>query len=162
RATRSKPAFVRSYRILRIRSADRKAARPRCATDTARPRRRGDRVRREAQMKLARRKFLHLAAGTAITAGESASAQPAPPIRAKGPLVWLDMDQKELDDAYDQFVYAPNGRQIIARCHGNSQLVRERLGAPKRLAYGPTSMEALDIYLGKAANAPVNIFIHGG
>jgi arylformamidase len=117
-------------------------------------------------MKLARRKFLHLAAGsaagTAITARGSASAQPAPPIRAKGPVVWLDMDQKELDDAYDQFVYAPNARQIIARCHRNSELVRERLGAPKRLAYGLTSIEALDIYLAGRANAPINIFVHGG
>lgn len=29
--------------------------------------------------------------------------QPAP--RVKGPQVWLDMDQKELDDAYDQSVW---------------------------------------------------------
>jgi len=117
-------------------------------------------------MKLARRKFLHLAAGaaagSAITARGSASAQPDPPIRAKGPVVWLDMDQKELDDAYDQFVYAPNARQVIARCHRNSELVRERLGAPKRLVYGPTSIEALDIYLATAANAPINVFVHGG
>ena len=28
--------------------------------------------------------------------------------RAQGPLVWLDMDQKALDDAYDQLVYAPS------------------------------------------------------
>ena len=113
-------------------------------------------------MKLPRRKFLHLAAGgaagTAITADGSVSAQP----RVKGPSVWLEMDQKELDDAYDQFVYAPNARQVIARCHRNSELVRERLGAPKRLAYGGTSIEALDIYLAKAANAPINIFVHGG
>ena len=26
--------------------------------------------------------------------------------RLKGPIVWLDMDQQELDDAYDQEVYA--------------------------------------------------------
>ena len=72
------------------------------------------------------------------------------------------MDQKELDDAYDQFVYAPNARQVIARCHRNSELVRERLGAPKRLAYGPTPIEALDIYSAKTANAPINIYIRGG
>ena len=76
--------------------------------------------------------------------------------------MWLNMDQKELDDAYDQFVYAPNARQVIARCHRNSELVRERLGAPKRLAYGPTPIEALDIYSAKTANAPINIFVHGG
>src|SRR5262245_15703777 len=117
-------------------------------------------------MKLPRRQFLSLAAGvaasTAMTASGSGLAQPTPAVRAKGPVVWLDMDQKELDDAYDQFVYAPNARQIIARCHRNSELVRERLGAPKRLAYGPTSMEALDIYLARGANAPINVFVHGG
>lgn len=41
------------------------------------------------------------AAGAAIVAG-GAGAQQAP--RAKGPRVWLDMDQKEIDDAYDQSV----------------------------------------------------------
>ena len=42
-----------------------------------------------------------LAATAALAGGGIALAQtPAP--RAKGPLVWLDMDQKALDDAYDQ------------------------------------------------------------
>jgi arylformamidase len=72
------------------------------------------------------------------------------------------MDQKELDDAYDQFVYATNARQVIARRHRTSELVHERLGAPKRLAYGPTPIEALDIYSAKTANAPINIYIRGG
>jgi hypothetical protein len=30
------------------------------------------------------------------------------------------------------------------------------------LAYGPTSIEALDLYASKAPNAPINIFVHGG
>ena len=55
---------------------------------------------------------------------------------AKGPLVWLDMDQKALDDAYDQMVYAPNRDQVHKRNMFNSDRVRARLGAPKRLAYG--------------------------
>ena len=63
-------------------------------------------------MKLPRRQILQQAAGTAastaMTASGLALAQPAPAARAKGPPVWLDMDQKELDDAYDQRVYAPN------------------------------------------------------
>jgi arylformamidase len=33
---------------------------------------------------------------------------------------------------------------------------------PKRLAYGPTPIEALDIYAAKSANAPISIFVHGG
>jgi arylformamidase len=116
-------------------------------------------------LKIPRRKFLHLAAGaaasTAMTASDLALSQPLAQ-RAKGPLVWLDMDQKELDDAYDQRVYAPNAQQVIDRCGRLSELVRERLGAPKRLAYGPTAIEALDLYPTKAANAPINIFVHGG
>jgi arylformamidase len=102
------------------------------------------------------------AASVAMTASGEASARAATMPRVKGPLVWLDMDQKALDDAYDQAVYAPNRDQIIRRCARNSELVRERLGAPKRLAYGPTPIEAVDIYPAKAANAPVNVFVHGG
>jgi arylformamidase len=89
-------------------------------------------------------------------------AQPTPAVRVKGPPVWLDMDQKELDDAYDQRVYAPNMQQVLARTHRNSELARQRLGAPKRLAYGPTPIEALDLYPTKAANAPINVYVHGG
>jgi arylformamidase len=85
---------------------------------------------------------------------------PAP--REKGPRVWLDLDQKELDDAYDQSKYAPNIRTVLQRCVRNSELVRERLGAPKRFAYGPTPIERLDVYTTKAPNAPVHVFIHGG
>ena len=45
-------------------------------------------------------------------AGSPSNAESA---RVKGPLVWLDMDQKELDDAYDQAVYAP-----ISNCSPNA------------------------------------------
>ena len=101
------------------------------------------------------------AASAAMTASGWALAQPAPAARVKGPAVWLDMDQKELDDAYDQRVYAPNMQQVLKRCDRNSELVRERL-APRRLSYGPTPIEALDLYPVKTANAPVNVFVHGG
>src|SRR5215831_2068259 len=100
-----------------------------------------------------------LVAGAAVLgSAASASAQP----REKGPLVWLDLDQKALDDAYDQAVYAPNRDIVLKRCVRNSELARERLGAPKRLAYGPTEIEALDVFTAKAPNAPVNVFVHGG
>jgi arylformamidase len=89
------------------------------------------------------------------------SVQATAPARTKGPRVWLDMDQKELDDAYDQAVYAPNSVQIAKRRTVNSAAARARLN-PRRVAYGPTPHEMLDIYTTKAANAPVMIFIHGG
>ena len=34
---------------------------------------------------------------------------------ARGPLVWRDMDQKTLDDAYDQLIFAPNRDLVLAR-----------------------------------------------
>ena len=85
----------------------------------------------------------------------------AEPVRQRGPRVWLDMDQKELDDAYDQAVYAPNSEQVALRRSVNSAAVRARL-APQRLAYGETPVEALDLYVTKQPNAPVMVFIHGG
>ena len=82
--------------------------------------------------------------------------------RAKGPLVWLDMDQKALDDAYDQAVYAPNRDQVHKRNQFNSDRVRARLGAPKRLAYGSKDIEKLDLFATDKPNAPISIFVHGG
>jgi len=81
---------------------------------------------------------------------------------AKGPLVWLDMDQKELDDAYDQAVWAANREHIATRRRLASERTIARIGAAERVAYGPTEIEKLDIYKTKRANAPVMIFIHGG
>ena len=87
---------------------------------------------------------------------------PAAAQRLKGPLVWLDMDQKALDDAYDQLVYAPNRDQVHKRNVFNSDRVRARLGAPKRLAYGPAPIEQLDLFVTNKPDAPINVFIHGG
>jgi arylformamidase len=82
--------------------------------------------------------------------------------KLKGPLVWLDMDQKELDDAYDQTVYAPNQPLLAARRKVASESVIKRFGPPERVAYGSSEFEKLDIYKTKQANAPVNVYIHGG
>jgi arylformamidase len=76
--------------------------------------------------------------------------------------VFLDYDQKALDDAYDQSVYAPNREQLIARFASASRIARERLGEPMHFSYGPTEIEKLHIYKSKSSNAPANVFIHGG
>jgi arylformamidase len=102
-----------------------------------------------------------IAAAAAMTGG-TALAQSAPPAREKGPIVWLDMDQKALDDAYDQSVYAPNQPQLGKRRNANSQIVRQRLGEPKRFAYGSTPIEGLDVWTTAKPNAPVQVFVHGG
>ena len=100
-----------------------------------------------------------LASGAVAAAGGATAAEQP---REKGPLVWMNMDQKELDDAYDQAVYAPNQPQLGKRRNANSKLVWERLGPPRRFAYGPTEIEGLDVWTTKKPNAPVMVFIHGG
>ena len=104
--------------------------------------------------------------GVAATLGASAaqaeSCPIGPPPHTKGPAVWMDMDQVELDAAYDQSFYAPLLRQILKRYASSSNQVRARLGNPKRVSYGPTPVEALDIYTTKKPNAPIFVFIHGG
>src|SRR3984957_5553622 len=82
--------------------------------------------------------------------------------KVKGPIVWLNMDQQELDDAYDQIVYAPNRDQLGKRRLANSAEALERIGKPERFAYGPTPIEGLDVYRTQKPNAPVAIFVHGG
>jgi arylformamidase len=87
--------------------------------------------------------------------------------RTKGPIVWLDMDQKALDDAYDQLVYAPNRDQLTKRRIINSAAARARIGEPLRFAYGPTAIEGLDVFRSAASGGgrvggPVAIFVHGG
>ena len=76
--------------------------------------------------------------------------------------MWLDLDQDELDDAYDQAVYAFNARNIAERLAANNQKALSVIGPPERVAYGPADIEKIDIYRTKRPNAPTMIFIHGG
>ena len=118
--------------------------------------------RKDEAVKLDRRSVLAgISAG--VAAGGAAFAQQSPvATKEKGPLVWLNMDQKELDDAYDQSKYAPNLLQIVKRYESNSNAMRARLGEPKRFNYGPTAIERLEVYSTKRPNAPIHIHIHGG
>jgi arylformamidase len=120
--------------------------------------------RNNADLKLHRRTMLAgISAGIFATTANAAFAQqsPAAPL-AKGPAIWLDLDQKELDDAYDQSKYAPNLQQITKRYASNSVAMRARVGEPKRFNYGPTAIEQLELYSTKRPNAPIHIHIHGG
>jgi arylformamidase len=95
--------------------------------------------------------------------GGPAMAQQTPQTPAgRGPVVWLNMDQKQLDDAYDQRVWAPNQTHIAKRRDLANERTLARVAPPERVAYGPTEIEKLDIYRTKAGNAPIQVFIHGG
>jgi arylformamidase len=117
---------------------------------------------------ITRRAALGTAAAAAAFAGLPAGAADnpgcriGPPPHAKGPLVFMDYDQIELDAAYDQGSYAPLRDQITQRFTTNSAEIRRRLGPPGRVAYGPSTVEKLDIFRTDRPKAPIYIFIHGG
>jgi arylformamidase len=82
--------------------------------------------------------------------------------RTKGPIVWLGMDQTELDNAYDQAVYAPNQPLVAARNAAANARAKTRLVAPQRLRYGANEIESVDVYRCKSDNAPISVYVHGG
>lgn len=107
-----------------------------------------------------------LAAGAGLLAAP-ALAQPAcryglPPGHVKGPPVWLDLDQEELDAAYLQEAYQPHLDDINARIAALSFELRLRRGYPERATYGAHPDEGMDIYRAGAPRAPVFVFVHGG
>jgi arylformamidase len=90
------------------------------------------------------------------------NSAPRDPSRPLGPPVFLDMDQQALDEAYDQEIWAPNRALIVERRKAASERARAILGVPKRVAYGLSEHERLDIFGCGIAGAPVNVFVHGG
>ena len=73
--------------------------------------------------------------------------------------VFLDYDQKALDDQYEQRVWVPHADEIIRRYAAASEAVRKRIGEPRTEKYGPSEPEKLEIYgTGKRAF----VFVHGG
>src|SRR5262249_60119911 len=86
--------------------------------------------------------------------------QIGPRPQEKGPLVFLNYDQVELDAANDQRFYAPLAQQIIKRYASGSEAARRRLGQPLRESYGPSATEKLDIYKPNRADAPIFVFLH--
>jgi arylformamidase len=76
-----------------------------------------------------------------------------PPPHEKGPRVFLDYDQVELDAAYDQRVYAPLLGQILNRFASNSDLARARIGQPCSESYAPRC----DRVLGPGVTPAINL-----
>ena len=90
------------------------------------------------------------------------NVHPGSTSRAKGPPVFLDLDQQALDEAYDQEIWAPNRSLVVERRKAASERARAILGIPKRVAYGPSEHEGLDIFGCGIKGAPINVFVHGG
>jgi len=73
--------------------------------------------------------------------------------------VFLDYDQKALDEQYEQRVWVPHADEIIRRYGELSDAVRLRIGEPVTERYGPTPPETLDIY---GSGKKAFVFVHGG
>jgi arylformamidase len=112
--------------------------------------------------RISRRTMLAATAALATSPALAQECRIGPPPHSKGPLVFMDYDQIELDAAYDQRFYEPLLMQVSQRLASTSEAARARLGAPQRAAYGPAEIEKLDIYRTGRANAPIFVFIHGG
>ena len=82
--------------------------------------------------------------------------------RAKTNPVWLNMNQAELDKAYQQSNYAANLEEVIARYKSGSEAARQRLGEPRTYKYGNKAIETLDVFPASGTKAPIIFFIHGG
>src|SRR5262247_2567923 len=113
-------------------------------------------------MPMSRRTVLAAAGAIAATPALAQECRIGLPPREKGPRVFLDYDQAEIDAAYDQVFYAPLGSQITKRYASSSAATRTRLGDPRREAYGPTEVEKLDIFRTNKPHAPIFVYIHGG
>src|SRR6201987_978888 len=81
---------------------------------------------------ISRRSLLGTAAAVAATPASAEDCRIGPSPHEKGPKVWMEMDQVELDAAYDQSTYAPMIDQILKRYASASETTRSRLVAPLR------------------------------
>jgi len=74
--------------------------------------------------------------------------------------VFRDYDQAALDAQYEQRTFVPHADEIIKRFAAGSDAARARLGEPETHSYGPSAVEALDVYGGDRKK--IVVFVHGG
>ena len=65
--------------------------------------------------RISRRVLLSAAGAVAAAPALAEECRIGPPTHDKGPLVWMEYDQVELDAAYDQVQYAPLMGQNVKR-----------------------------------------------
>jgi arylformamidase len=111
---------------------------------------------------LTKRQFLKTAALSAPLACSITSVFGQEQNTGGGPRVWLDMNQAQLDEAYDQSVFAPNMETVLARLANQNKSALRQLGEPEIYKYGQSADEDLLFYRTEKKNAPIHIFVHGG
>lgn len=76
--------------------------------------------------------------------------------------IFLHYTQAELDDAYDQRVWARDAAAAIARLGTTGAAARAQLPHAADLAYGPAPGDRLDWFHAPGPNAPIHFHVHGG
>jgi len=78
------------------------------------------------------------------------------------PKVFLDYTQAELDQAYDQLVWAPHRDAIQAEIRKECEAVRNAM-PPRTERYGKSEVQVLDVFApAGASRVPVVVYLHGG
>ena len=75
--------------------------------------------------------------------------------------VFLDYTQQELDDAFEQTLWAPNFEALRKQSNIRCAELRERL-EHFETSYGPSADETLEIFPTAKPGAPVLLYVHGG
>ncbi len=75
--------------------------------------------------------------------------------------VFLDYTQQELDDAFEQSLWAPNFEALREQTKLRCAELRGRLKHVEA-SYGPSADETLEIFPAAKAGAPVLVYVHGG
>lgn len=75
---------------------------------------------------------------------------------------YAGMSKGELDREYSPSSRAPDFASILARYRTESAAAREQLVCRRDLAYGPAPAERLDYFPVPGADAPMQVYVHGG
>lgn len=79
------------------------------------------------------------------------------------PIVYRGMTENQLTDAYDDYKSIPNLDVLLQKNRERAQSVKTRLNPICDIAYGPETIQKLDIYAPKdLKKMPVIINLHGG
>lgn len=105
-----------------------------------------------------RRRFLNLSLLTFSIGSLGACASSSPSKK-----VFMGYTQSELDDAYNQDVWAHPGFERTIQSYGDISERVKRKYAFKTFSYGGKASEVLDVFApDDAIAAPIHVFIHGG
>jgi len=76
--------------------------------------------------------------------------------------IYKDYNQAALDKQYNNRARVPNFAQIVTRWQQQSEALRQQSNTQANLQYGPHARELIDIFPAERANAPMQVFFHGG